>query len=886
MGSDLAVRCYHCGDEVPPAGVVHRVEFAGALREFCCPGCLAACQIIHAAGEEVYYDHRSNAAGQIKAGDPHASRSNFRHFDISDILNEYTRELGDSKREIILQIEGIHCQSCVVLNERLLKRLPGVDEVSVLYESGRARIQFDSSQTPLSTILNQIYSIGYRARPIKPGGRMQILRGEGRSFLWRIALAAFASGNIMTLSIALWSGYFSDSMSEEFRRLFQWMELLLVTPVFLYSANVFHRGWKSFIKTGLPGMDVLISAGISAAYFYSVFAFLTRTGEVYFDSVSTIVFFLLVGRYLEWRARLRQRERMESLFKPLPDSAMRLVSFQNTQPQLEEVPIKNLASGDLIWLESGETLCADGTLLDYRQHASMPIATEKAALDEPVSFRQTASEKGSTMLCEMDEAILTGESKPVARYQGDRMLAGSVLVEGRALVCIHGKAEESSMAALSRLTAGVEEGVSRYESFTRALIPYFSAAVLLIAGGAFCYHVFILGASIADSLVVAIAVLIVSCPCALALSVPTATSSALFLGVRCGLLLRDGQVLHALTRLNSFLFDKTGTLTCGRPVVHGHRLFAPTTEVMQLILQMEAGSRHPVGEALQEFARQKIRLESSTANFQDPSSGAGSASSRVVRHISGRGIEWQLEQGTLRLGALSFLQGVDLETDTLQAFLGDHAGDTMVGLARDQELLAIFALQDVPRAESAQVVRNLRKRKYRIGMLTGDNVDSALKIARQIGIKDQEIQAELLPEQKLQVVDTAHKNSTLKPQAAQEFCMVGDGYNDAPALAAARVSIVLARGVPLSLDQAGVILLNNNLMDIFTALGIARAAMRTVKLNLVFSLLYNIVMISIAASGLLLPIWCALAMALSSLTVVLSSATLRIRRASLYREYR
>ncbi|MCB1173780.1 MAG: heavy metal translocating P-type ATPase [Leptospiraceae bacterium] len=850
MVGGVSERCYHCGETIP-AGLKPPAagEFDGQVRPFCCHGCLGACTIIHDAGQGSFYISRdTDPGGQISLNPAFARvKNDFETYDLPEVRDALiVREKSGDLARVVLQISGIHCQSCVILNERLLERIAGVDQVSVQYENGRCEIRFDPDQTALSHLLAQIHSIGYRAEVIRPGKRMKMLQNEGQSLLWNIALSAFAAGNVMILSGALWSGYFDGSLTAKFRHVFEWMSFLLATPVFLYSAQTFHRGWKSFFKTWLPGMDVLISSGISAGYFYSVYAFFTDQGEVYFDSVTTIVFFLLVGRYLEWRARMKQRERMESLVKPLPEScyqvtgSMKVDSAQNLE--YNEVPVSHLKQGDIVFLKSGDTLPADGVLLQV-----------------------FGSQSGdSTLQCEVDEAILTGESMPVKRSPGDRMLAGSILAQGSALVRVNGNIKESGMAALSRLADGISQHGSRYETFTKAVIPWFSTVVLVIALVSSLVHFFLLGADLHEAIVVAVAVLIVSCPCALALAVPTATSAALYAGVRRGVLIRDGEVLQGLTRIQQFLFDKTGTLTCGHPSVTEQQLFAPQTEIATIINHMEQGNQHPVGIALLDHAR---GLYPGVALLENPESMA--TKSQAVVYVPGKGIEWQTAEAIYRLGSPDYC---GIASSEYQAFAAAHSHATIVMLGSDNLCMALFALEDRPRAESAKTVRRLKRTGFGTTMLTGDNSGAASHVASFTGFKADEVHAGLLPDQKLAHIETLKEHS---PPGS--VAMVGDGYNDALALAAADVSVVLARGAPLSLDHAGVILLGNNLYDIFSVMEIAHAAIRTVRINLTISLLYNVIMITIAALGWLLPIWCALAMASSSLTVIASSAWFRIR---------
>ena len=819
---------------------------------FCCTGCVAAWHILQGRDipELAGYASDSEADARLAA------------YDMPEIAREYLQTVGGESRGLRLELDvhGIHCQSCVTVCERSLERLPEVERVAVDYDSGRARIDFvpyshdrtstepgshaivDAATSPLiSRAIRQLRLVGYDGTPLRPGGKTAALRAEGRGLLWKMALAGFATGNTMMLSIALWSGYFDGSLPAEYKRLFEWMQLLFTTPVYLYAAGVFHRGWRGLFRTGTVGMDVLISAGISAAFFYSVFVFLRPAlagpaSEVYFDSVTMIVFLLLIGRYIEWRARLRQRERMESLLRPFPDYCYRLRNpeetaatvVSNPTTHLEMIAVSELRAGDRVLIRSGESVPADGVLYG-------PFA------------------------CEVDEAVLTGEARPVLRVPGDRMLAGSSVLATRAqfdgvVIQIHQPARESSLGVLARMTDATGHRRSRIERHTAGLVPYFGVVVLAIALTSFFYFYAIAGAGLEAALLIAVSVLIVSCPCALALSVPTAAGAALFLGLRRGVLFRDGRVLEELDTIRNFCFDKTGTLTTGRPRVIAHSIPGETqaglSRLCELIQKLEAGTTHPVGMALLDFAR-----EHATGEFER---------STTIEIIPGRGIRYAAQD--VRIGSLDFL-GMDSDTNIWREKLNvTDSGATLVGVAMAGRLLAMFALDDQPREDALDTLDFLRARDGRISVLTGDHRIPAEHLGRQLKIPTSEIHAGLRPEDKTAIIRAM----------PDDVCMVGDGFNDAPALAAARLSVVHALGAPLALEQAGIVLLNNRLSELKSAARIARAARVVMRANLGFSLLYNAIMIPLAAVGLLLPIWCALFMALSSLTVIGSSAIFRV----------
>ncbi len=897
--------CYHCGQEIDPNHSFSSI-IKGQELEFCCQGCLSACLIIHEAGEEAYYKNRTAPApnffsglsipgesDELFAAPESRSRMN-KAYDLPGVTEEYTSPVPGKEGllRLNLSLQGIHCSSCVFLNERLLNKTKGINSASVNYDTGRAEIEYNPDIIKISSIIQIIQSIGYDARPVRPGQKSDAIKNEGKDLLWKMAVAGFLAGNIMMIAMGDWFGYFSNTMDERFRRFFHWMEFILATPAYIYTGSVFHRGWKSFFKTFMPGMDLLISAGLSAAYFYSVYVVLSGKGEIYFDSVATIIFFLLIGRYFEWLAKYNQRMRMEELIRPLPAHCSRLkpdwvsrtaelyqeslkpasssehfLPEADMHPFEEVIPLKDLRKGDHITAYPGTVLAADGIL--------------------------------ETELCEADESVLTGETLPVIRKKGDRLLAGSRIVSGFAVCRVDSLPQESSLSVLGRLADMAGMAKSAIERTTLNVTPYSAAAVLLIAAGTFAGWFFIGHQTFEFAIVATIAVLIISCPCALALAVPTAMSSGLYLGLTNGILVRDGGVFENLAKIKNFYFDKTGTLTRGRPEVEAvwvcEEYFSKKSELLKLIILLEHGSPHPVGKSLLEYSRTGLHLTKIPYSYtQDV----------IIKEIPGQGMEMDLNENhslseslrddsvseflkgsLIRIGNLQYAGNGDSETDipgtvsntagdtetvTIGEFLNSNQDGTVAVLQVSGVTAAVFVLRDSADSASAAMIRELKNQGAEVFMLTGDNRGSALRIASQMGIPEDHVHAGLLPHQKEEFI----KNEEEK---GNRVCMVGDGFNDAIALSRASVSVAMARGAPLSLEHAGIILLKNDLRGLIRAVKLSRKTLRTIYLNLAISLLYNGIMIPVAATGLLLPVWCALFMSMSSLTVVGISLNLRMQ---------
>ena len=821
-------RCYHCGESCNSAEN-QSGEFDGQMRYFCCGGCLFACQLIHDAGEASYYKNRTAFPSSEIVKNKFLQKKEIEKtdaFDFPDIAEKYIKHLPDMKSRIALSIEGIHCSSCVFINERILSWTDGVIHAVVNYETGRATVDYDPEIIKISEIIRVIQSIGYNAKPVKPGQLSDNLFREGRALLRRLVVAGFFAGNTMMMALATWIGFFDASMRSEYFYFFHWMQFILSTPVFIYSADTFHRGWKSFLKVGIPGMDLLISTGISVAYFYSIYATLYRTGVVYFDTVTTIVFFLLTGRYLEWKARYEQRLKMESLVQPPPEYCFRL----EKSGQRIQIPVEKLNRHDVISASSGDILPTDGIV--------------------------TGGD------CEMDESVLTGESKSVIRKIGDRILAGSRVLSGELIYSADTLTEESSLSVLSDLarTSGNEQ--SHVEKFTLRIVPWFTAIILTVAGSSFIYHYYFADSNLATSLLSVISVLIISCPCALALSVPTAVGSGIYAGLKKGILIRDGAVIENLVKIKKYFFDKTGTLTIGAPSVVDFMILYDENEVIEMIFKLEHGSSHPTGRAL--YSHMRI-IYPDILSLYEPSEDD-------IVQIPGRGLKYNDNGREYRLGSESFVNEtlVGENDDQIKNYLLKNREHSNILFSENGRVKAVFSLRDELRPTSLKTIKELSLNKE-IFILTGDSRSAAMTVADELAIDHDRVFHDLLPDEKKVLIDQISNR--------EHICMVGDGYNDSVALSHADVSIVLARGAPLSLEYAKIILLKNDLMDILVAEKISKRTVMTIRINLAFSLFYNLIAIPFAAAGLLLPVWCAIFMSVSSLTVVGSSIILRWRNA-------
>lgn len=804
--------CYHCGLPVPEQ-THHYVTIDGAKRRMCCVGCEAVAQSIVDSGLTNYYRHRDAMPESRKEALP-AELQELGLFDHPDFQRTFVQPIGEHEREASLILEGITCAACVWLNEQHVARLPGISLAEVNYATRRARVRWDERRIKLSDILAAIQAIGYRAYPYDAERSEQIGQRERRSMLWRVFVAGFGMMQVMMYAFPSYIAA-AGELAGDIELLMRWASLVLTLPVVLYSAApFFRRAWRD-IKLRRLGMDVPVALGVGSAFAASVWATLAGGGEVYFDSVTMFVFFLLGGRYLEMIARQKAVRGVEELGKVLPAFAERLPGWPS--PNSERVPVAQLAPGDVLRVRPGEVVPADGVVIDGASTAN--------------------------------EALLTGESMPVAKQEGSTVTGGSINISSPLTVRVEEVGDSTRLAAIRSLmerAAGEKPRIAQQSD--RAAVVFIVVLLALAAVTGIAWYVF----APDRALWVFVSVLVVACPCALSLATPTALTVATDTLARLGLLATRGHAIETLARANHFVFDKTGTLTYGRMSLEEVRVLDTADEerVLALAAALEQGSEHPTAAALRRAAPGPLPLA------QD------------VIAQTGQGIRGRVEGKSYWIGRPALIAEETRQAlpDDLAAF--EARGGTVVGLAAQEGWLALFRLADVPRPEAASLIGQLGREGARVSILSGDAPLAVAAVASQLGVSD------------------AHGGMT--PQGKQEFivaaqgapgavvAMVGDGVNDAPVLAQAHVSVAMGGGTALARNQGDLVLLSENLAGLGRGIDLARRTLRIIKQNLWWSLAYNFTSVPLAMAGLVTPWMAGIGMAASSLLVVLNA--LRLQR--------
>jgi len=802
--------CFHCGLPVPDK-LDLAVLIDGVHQPMCCYGCQAVAEAIVAAGHENFYRVRTEVSPTASDLLPGFLRDS-EIYDVPEIQNQFIRTPDGDLCEASLMLEGITCAACIWLNEQYIAGLPGVDQVRVNYATQRALVRWDNTRIRLSEILQAIQRIGYRALPYNPDQQQEMHRRQRSQQQRRLAVAGLFGMQVMMLSISLYAGAWSG-MEYNFQQLFRWLNLVLTLPVLFYSATPFFMSAWRDLRQRRAGMDVPVSLALGIAFASSAVATISGQGEVYFDSVVMFVFFLSASRYFENMARQRCAATVEQLVQSMPIITTRLGTADSAE---EMVPAATLAIGDQVLIRPGETVPADGEIIDG--------------------------------FSAFDESMLNGESIPLEKQPGDRLLGGSINVTNPLRMEVKAIGADTVMAEIQRTIERAQADKPPLARLADRVSTYFISIVLLIV---VAVAMFWLMQNDGRWFEIALAVLIVSCPCALSLATPTAISATLGKMQTIGMLVKHGVALEKLNQITHVVFDKTGTLTQGKPVLRKvvcHAEFERDL-CLQLAAKLEQHSEHPLAKAL---------LRETGA--------VSSAGVSQVSSIAGGGMRARIENQVYLIGNVEFIAS-QTAAEIPESWLEQIAADTVtaVVLARDDTVMAMFTFIDDVREDAGAVVESLQRMGKSVLLMTGDNIAAARQVAELTGIED--YRAQMSPQQKMEAVRNLQAENA-------SVLMVGDGVNDAPVLSSANVSIAMGSASALAKTSADIVLLANHLQAVPRVFDIAEYTQRVIKQNMSWALLYNFGAIPAAAMGLVAPWLAAIGMSISSLLVVLNALRL------------
>jgi P-type Cu2+ transporter len=710
-----------------------------------------------------------------------------------------------------LSVEGIRCAACVWLIEKRLSQVPGLQSADLNVATEKLQVSWDDSLCKPSDILQAVREVGYVAYPFDPIQHGEMLRKNARQLFKRLFVAGLSMMQVMMYAVPVYVAE-AGSIEPDMEQLMRWASLLLTLPAVLYSAQPFFQGAWTDLRQRALGMDVPVALGIGAAFAGSVWFTIAGQGEVYFDSVTMFIFLLLASRYLELVARRRAAGSLETMQHALPDAAWLLKDYPVSQDSTR-VPAVQLRAGDVILAKPGDPIAADSVII-----------------------------AGETTL---DLSLLTGESQPQWRRTGEQVVGGAVNISQPVILRVERVAKDSTLSSLIRMIERAGQGKPRISQWADRVAAWFVAALLLLTLGVL---IFWLWHDASRAWPIAIAVLVVSCPCALSLATPSALAAATDRLLRQGVLVMQPHVLETLHRATHVVFDKTGTLTEGRPQLQSITLLGSLQRnaVLRVAAAMEAGSAHPLAQAIITAASE----ESLT-----------SVQAEAVTHHAGRGLEAQIGDQTYRLGTAAFVSGItgsDAPADALTGispvYLGSSAG-----------WLACLAFNDTQKPDAATLVAYFRSQARCVVLLSGDSPAIVQEVAHSLQMD--EAQGGMLPDQKLAYVQQLQQQGAV-------VVMVGDGLNDAAVLRGADVSFAMGSGAALAQSHADAVLLSAQLSSLMDASIAATACMRVIRQNLAWATLYNLLAIPAAAFGLLTPWMAGLGMSLSSALVVANALRL------------
>jgi len=678
------VACTHCHLEFSKD-----VMIVDADHYFCCNGCQGVYHLLSDEGLSSFYEK----AGDVKLAPPTKQYEDSSNFNSPAFYDKFVKVNNEGFNEVSLIIEGIHCSACVWLNEKALHKMEGVIEANINFTNNKAHIVWAENVLKLSQIIDMIRAIGYNAYPYDASLQEASANRERKDYYLRMAVAIFASMNVMWIAVAQYAGYFSG-ITQEMKTILNTAEGTLATPVLFYSGWIFFRGAYYGLKNRVVNMDLLVATGALLTYIYSIYITVTEHGEAYFDSVTMIITFVLIGKFLEVLSKKNAADTLDIIGKHLPTEANVLRDGKITSLKLEDIVV-----GDTVIISSGEKVLLDGEII----HG-----------------------EGS-----FDESSLTGESVPIYKQINDYVISGTTSIDADIRFKTTKDFEHSTLSNLVALLENAINKKPKIEQLANKLSEYFSTVILLLAVVTFFVWWF-WPHSFEDSFMVGIAVIIIACPCALGLATPVATLVGLSLGAKKGILFKEAAQIETMAKADVLVVDKTGTLTQGRPEVISEEIFDDLDT--SILYSLTKSSKHPVSNGLTRYFIEKYASLNEIV-FDE------------FTQVPARGIKAKYKENSYLGGNLQLMLDNDIEIDYISS-------NTVFYFAINNQLVVVYELSDTIKDNAREMVSALRKSKIETIMLTGDHEKSASSVAKEVGIDD--FHFDLSPEDKLSYIDTLH----------------------------------------------------------------------------------------------------------------------------------
>ena len=808
----IKIECNHCHLSFDEKIMIKENDL-----NFCCGGCQSVYHILKSENLDSFYEKLGNKT--IKAP-LQVSNDDLSKFDSENFLNSYTTITKDGFVQIDLILEGIHCAACVWLNEKVLYDTKGVIEANINFTTNKARVVFNSDILKLSDIIKKIRSIGYNAYAYDSSIADKEASKAKQDYFVRIMVAVVCTMNIMMLSVAKYTGFFTG-MSLEVKNMIHLAEFILATPVLFFSGFVFYKGAYFGLKNRIVNMDLLVSSGATMTYVYSLFVLFGAKGESYFDSVAMIITFVLVGKYLEVIGKKSAIDTLDKIKSTLPLEAIVVKDGKKETKALNLVQV-----GDLIELKIGEKVPVDGKIISGN-----------------ASF---------------DESSLTGESIPVYKKTGDNIFSGTVILDSTILFEVVKDFKNSTFSSIVTLLEDSLNSKPKIQTLANKISRRFSLIILSIAFITFLvwyYFGLDLGFyfegvnQFERSFITAISVVVIACPCALALATPMASLVGISELAKKSLLFKEAKFIETIANATTVVFDKTGTLTKGELEVSFVEFFNKDEKSINLLYSLLDSSNHPVSIAVKKYIKENFEV--SNLILED------------VKNIEAKGLSARYENIEILGGNEALLKEFDVKIN-----IHLNSKFTQYLFCIDKKIVANFELKDELKDDAKELIEYLKEQNIESIMLTGDNNFVASSIAKELEISN--YKANLTPKDKADFIKDL-KNS------GKTVVMVGDGVNDSVALASSDVAIAMGNSADVSMMVSDVVMLNSKLKSLKDAFIISKKTYKHIKQNLAFSLIYNTITIPIAAAGFIIPLFAALSMSLSSLVVVLNSLRIKLK---------
>ena len=810
------VKCNHCHLEFTKAIMIEEGDL-----NFCCKGCQGVYHLLKDDGLDSFYEKLGN-----KTISPplEIDNNDLEKFDSKNFLDNYVKINKDGFAQIDLIIEGIHCAACVWLNEKVLYETKGIIEANINFTTNKAQIIWDDEKLKLSEIILKIRAIGYNAYAYDSSiADVQATKAK-RDYFIRMMVAVIASMNIMMLSVAKYTGFFTG-ISDEVKNMIHVGEFLLSTPVLFYSGWIFFKGAYFGLKNRIITMDFLVAFGSTLTYTYSLFILFGAKGESYFDSVAMIITFVLVGKYLEVIGKKSAVDTLDKIKSSLPLEA--IVVDENNNKKL--VALNSIKIDDVIEIKAGDKIPVDGEII-----------------------------KGEGFF---DESTLTGESIPVYKKIGDIVYSGTINSNSLINFKVTKDFKNSTFSSIVTLLEDSLNSKPKIQTKAAQISKGFSVTILSVALMTFLVWYFFgidLGfdytgtTQFERSFIVAVSVIVIACPCALALATPMASLVGISELAKKGLLFKEAKFIESMAVASSVVFDKTGTLTKGELNVVKARIMDNNIHKLNLLYSLLSASNHPVSKSIKKYLLKNYDLkEKKLASVKNIEAKGMSA---IYTNIEGKSFE-------LLGGNIDLLKQNEI-------YYKFESNKTVYLFTINKKVIATFELEDEIKDNSKELISYLQKHNIEVTMLTGDNENVAFNIAKQLNIKN--YFSSQTPVSKAEYIKKLKSEDKV-------VVMVGDGVNDSVALSNADVAIAMGNSADVSLAVSDIVLLNSSLKSLKDAFIISSRTYKFIKQNLYLSLIYNAITIPLAMAGYVIPLIAALSMSLSSLMVVLNSLRIKIK---------